>query len=137
LTANLAETLWPTPVAHGLSNGTGGCGHINDLFNQGRITEEERLSMRSGSGGKLSADWVERLMGYPDGWTLLEVDVEGTNRYPEWWLSGEWDTIPRICYFQMERQTRIMALGNSIVPQMAVYLWKLIKDATQGVCGRI
>jgi hypothetical protein len=54
---------YPTPGTHGLSNGSGNVGAVNTLFDKGVIGEEERRSMRSGGGGKLSADWVERMMG--------------------------------------------------------------------------
>jgi hypothetical protein len=84
--------------------------------------------MRSGNGGQLNADWVERLMGYPDGWTDIEKDdVDTGNRYPAAWLDGSWDTIPRIIAGQKNRGRRLKCLGNAIVPQIAAYLFTLIK----------
>jgi hypothetical protein len=64
---------YPTPGTHGLSNGSGNAGAINKLRERGKITEEERRSMRSGNGGRLNPTWVEWLMGYPLGWTDLNA----------------------------------------------------------------
>jgi site-specific DNA-cytosine methylase len=129
---NLKEAvlLWPTPGTSGLSNGTRNCETINKIFEDERINDEERRSMRSGNGGQLNADWVERLMGYPDSWTDIDVEtVDKTNRYPAAWLDGSWDTIPRVVTGQKNRKSRLKGIGNSIVPQCAEYLWGLIKEA--------
>jgi DNA (cytosine-5)-methyltransferase 1 len=128
---NLKEAvqLWPMPGTSGLSNGTGNCETINKLFAEGRINDDERRSMRNGNGGQLNADWTERLMGYPDGWTDIDADNTDTaNRYPAAWLDGSWDTIPRVVCKQKNRKARLKCLGNSILPQCAEYLWGLIKE---------
>jgi hypothetical protein len=81
-------------------------------------------------GGRLSADWVERLMGYPDGWTDIDVAfVDTADSYPAAWADGSWDTIPRVVAKQNNRNARLKGLGNAIVPQCAAYLWGLIKAA--------
>lgn len=35
----------------------------------GNISETEKKSMQNGNGGQLNPDWVEWLMGFPEGWT--------------------------------------------------------------------
>ncbi len=66
--------IFPTPVASGkLSGGTGAHEKLKDMKACGQITEEERRSMSAGNGGKLNPTWVEWLMGFPLGWTSLDV----------------------------------------------------------------
>jgi hypothetical protein len=127
LTADIVESRYPTPGTTGLSNGSGNCETINKLFRESVISDDERRSMRSANGGQLNADWVERLMGYPDGWTDIEKDdVDRRNRYPAAWRDGSWDTIPRIVVSQKNRTLRLKGLGNSILPQIAAFLWGLV-----------
>ena len=74
------EPVYPTP--RGGSGGVGMCGgtgareKLQDLKDEGVITEEERKSMQNGRGGQLSADWVEPLMGYRLGTTRIEPELE-------------------------------------------------------------
>jgi hypothetical protein len=69
-------------------------------------------------------------MGYPDGYTDIDKDgIDTANRYPEAWLDGSWDTIPRLAVRQKNRRKRIKALGNAVVPQIPEYLWGLIERA--------
>jgi len=99
----------------------------------------EALSARAGApaldqyGRRLNPAWCERLMGYPEGWTLPHnpqlhperhpLQVRG--RYPaDWdrsipWPGYEWEpsrTLPDgpPC---PGRPAQIMALGNAVVPQ--------------------
>jgi hypothetical protein len=66
----LADVVrYPTPGTSGLSNGSGNCEAINKLYKEGKISEEERRSMRSGNGGQLNPQFVAWLMGYPLAWT--------------------------------------------------------------------
>ena len=66
--------LFPTPTTGaGLCGGSGNYQQLKDLEQAGQITEEERRSMASGSGGSLNPTWVEWLMGFPIGWTDLNV----------------------------------------------------------------
>lgn len=67
--------LWPTPTTGaGLCGGTGNFQQLKNLAEDGTITEEERRSMSQGNGGQLNPDWVEKLMGFPAGWTRLDED---------------------------------------------------------------
>ncbi len=70
---NTAVILYPTPTTGaGLCGGAGNYKQLKDLEKLGQITEEERRSMASGSGGQLNPTWVEWLMGFPIGWTDLK-----------------------------------------------------------------
>jgi site-specific DNA-cytosine methylase len=104
----------------------GGTGNWNQLKNKCADIEEAR-KMGAGNCGQLSADWCQRLMGYPDGWTDIDDDGADTgNRYPSAWRDGSWDTIPRLAVKQKNRAARIRALGNAVVPQIPALLWRQI-----------
>lgn len=69
--------LYPTPTTGaGLCGGTGNYNQLKALEEAGEITPEERRSMAAGNGGQLNPDWVEAMMGFPPGWTVLEPDGE-------------------------------------------------------------
>ena len=95
-----AVKLWPTPTARdskgansmehltraGLCGGTGNFQQLASLAESGVISEEERRSMASGSGGQLNPAWVEAMMGFPPGWTKSEPDGQmeaGNTEFPE------------------------------------------------------
>jgi len=91
-----ATKLWPTPVADG--------------------DREEAIAE-----GSLNPDWVEWLMGLPIGWTSLNpLEKEQYDKWLEknkngiWWL--EEPPIPRLATKIKERNKRLKALGNGIVP---------------------
>ena len=65
--------FYPTTGA-GLCGGTGNFQQLKKLREaRGQITEEERRNMSQGNGGQLNPTWVEWLMGFPLGWTDLNV----------------------------------------------------------------
>jgi hypothetical protein len=70
------QVLWPTPRGGeqgvGMCGGTGHYQMMEGLRDQGEITQEELEQMTAGSGGQLNPDWVEMLMGWPQGWTTLD-----------------------------------------------------------------
>jgi hypothetical protein len=79
--------------------------------------------------GQLSADWVEALMGYPQGWTDIDKEAGRENNYPEKWLDGTWeDGIPRVALKQAHRVSRLKCLGNSVVPQIPWLICLMIKE---------
>jgi hypothetical protein len=78
----------------------------------------------SSTSGVLSADWVEWLMGIPQGWT----DIDRKAAY-DTWIAGDpgarrlhWvkeDGLPRTVTNQKNRVSRLKMLGNGIVPGTA------------------
>lgn len=69
---NAMVRLYPTPRLTGMCGGSGAAAQIDQLFSTGTITDVERTSMRSGSGGALNPQWVAWLMGWPLGWSSLQ-----------------------------------------------------------------
>jgi hypothetical protein len=76
---NLAEYVagrptkgYPTPQAKSWGC-SGARKKLADLQAAGEITDEEYRKMTAGNGGKLNPTWVELLMGFPVGWTEIEV----------------------------------------------------------------
>jgi len=71
-------------------------------------------------GGKLSAAWVEWLMGLPEGWVSLDPRPPGMGE----WLGSAgagiwWDEergLPRVVETQEDRVSKLKTLGNGIVP---------------------
>ncbi len=82
-----AAAMFPTPTTGaGLCGGTGNFQQLASLAESGVISEEERRSMASGSGGQLNPAWVEAMMGFPPGWTKSEPDGQmeaGNTEFPE------------------------------------------------------
>lgn len=73
-------------------------------------------------------------MGYPMGWTDEEKDFSiflsdkksiGGDVVPDWNPGWE-DGVPRVAVGKKKRAHRLKGLGNAIVPQIAMILFKLI-----------
>ena len=80
--------------------------------------------------GRLNPDWVEWLMNWPIGWTLLDP-LEDLGRWgsADWW-NDEQD-IPRTTTTKKDRAARLRALGNGWVPLCgAVAYRQLTKETT-------
>ena len=71
-----AVTLWPTPVAsdHNQRRPTENW-EGSDLVSVVTTSEEEEGRMQPKAGGQLNPNWVEWLMGWPIGWTALNVSA--------------------------------------------------------------
>lgn len=66
--------LWPRPTTGApLCGGTGNFRQMKKLRDCKIITEEERKNLVCGSGGKSNPALMEWLMGFPIGWTDLNV----------------------------------------------------------------
>ena len=118
------------------------------------IPAKELNDRRKEAGGQLNADWVERLMGLPDGWTILSPEqadayvarkkllkrkdyidappavVNGLSRsavLTSW--AGDWEAgVPRLAVKQPFRVERLKMLGNGVVPQWALIPVLFIKE---------
>ena len=83
--------------------------------------------------GSLNPDWVEWLMGWPIGWTSLELMSQST--WQEWngMESERWDTDPadvgvmgRVSKKCANRKNRLMAIGNGQVPATLIMAWRVL-----------
>lgn len=114
------KTPFPTIGCNNMGGASGSFKKLHAAADSGLITEKERAAMAS--GGQLSPEWVEFLMGWPVGWT----DADGE---PRAWLPLDEDPadlpaddpnrIPRLCKGVRLRAKRIKALGNGQVPLCA------------------
>ncbi len=65
---------WPRPTTGApLCAGTGNFRQMRKLADAGVISEEERRNLTAGNGGKSNPVLLEWLMGFPIGWTDLNV----------------------------------------------------------------
>jgi hypothetical protein len=109
-----------------------GKGEKSETFvkRMGDRTDNCFQSLPAQVGGQLNPDWVEALMGYPQGWTDIEREVTLENIYPQAWLDGTWEEgLPRVVKGMKNRAIRLKGLGNSVLPQIPAYLWGLIARA--------
>lgn len=78
----------------------------------------------SGNGGKLNPDWVELLMGWPEGWS----DIDRDEVIPiESWDDGWDDGISKTTNRSRFRAARLKAIGNGQCPQAMVLVYNLLK----------
>lgn len=71
-----AVHMWATPAAQD-GVGSHGGGQSSSLR-----TDIHNMKVKTGQQGQLNADWVECLMGFPIGWT--NVEVESPQEWPGW-----------------------------------------------------
>jgi hypothetical protein len=123
-TNDIVKLLWPTPRTAGMCGGTGNWAQLKEKCDG----IEEVRKMGAGNGGWLNPDWVEALMGYPQGWTDIErEDVTTDANYPGAWIDGSWEEgIPRVLPDIKNRVSRLKCLGNAVVPQIPAMLWILV-----------
>ena len=107
-----ATKIWPTPVADG---------DRKTNYQQGGTSLGYAVREETPIEGSLNPDWVEWIMGVPIGWTSLEPINK--NNYYEWLeksKAGMWwveePPIPRLATKVKDRNKRLKALGNGIVP---------------------
>ncbi len=120
----IAVQMYPTPrsapnewrttknaPSHGKSHGATLAGTIND---------QERAAGRtpappSDSAGNLAPRWVEWLMGLPLGWTDPSIPSDALVPHDGWLVEPG----PRTEGSVPDRKSRLRALGNGLVPQVA------------------
>lgn len=123
-----ARRSFPTPKA---SDGSGRGPSPGRYLSRGNLIDAVRFPTpiasdgqdRTGESGPLNPDWVEWLMGFPIGWTDLEVAepivLEGEPWPPE-------PDIPRMRRDVPRRAARLKQLGNAVVPKNAELVgWRL------------
>jgi len=76
-----------------------------------------------GLSGDMNPEFAESYMGYPVGWTDTGKDIDMQEPFDN--EAGISYTVPKGSV--AKRSNRIACLGNSIVPQIACYLWGLLK----------
>ena len=112
------EVKFPTPTAM-TGNNSGRLDEWGGSGNPYKGTEQGKQ--------QLNPDWVEWLMGFPRGWTSLEVleDMIWTE-----WETDPADTweCPRVISGTANRIDRLKALGNAQVSACVVMAWTLLYD---------
>ncbi len=118
---------WPTPTATGNNNVRGRWQKSGDGL---RTAVMRSLPEGADPGLFLNPAWVERLMGWPDGWTSLRPlspsRMEAFHRRSRagFWR-GDWEGgTPRAVKNPERCHARITALGNGQVPQCAAEAWR-------------
>jgi hypothetical protein len=144
-TAVAAQTIYATPSASDCTRGgtitpaktgTSLTQQINTLARLQTPTTRDRFnpsemrrktpSLAVQAGGRLNPDWVERLMGWPPGWTALIPIKDPT--IPQGWPAN-WDQgIPRTQANAPHTTPRIKAIGNGQVPQAAAAAFEHLKN---------
>ena len=136
---NVQVVKWPTPRASDIEGGI-----VQDVqLENGHFFRENAKGVRWGvklrdavnltdqvnEGDRLNPDFAEYLMGLPAGWTSLEP--MDPNAWEEWLTditAGTfWDTersIPRVAQPHEQRNARLKALGNGIVPLCLIKLFE-------------
>ena len=104
---------WPTPTTRDYK----GARSPEAMAKTGRNPDTNSLcdaTENKDIQGKLNADWVEWLMGFPVGWSDLKA-IPG--------VALSWDRepegLPRVCEKQEYRALRLKGIGNAQVPQCA------------------
>jgi site-specific DNA-cytosine methylase len=115
-------TLWPTPSARDWRSGKAG----DETYegNARPLNEVVHRSAGAASNGLLNPDWVEWLMGFPQGWTRPGgPSLHGAAPLP---FSPEPD-IPRVTTEKANRVARLRCLGNAVVPHVAFVIGSAIR----------
>lgn len=108
------QKLWPTPTTPcaGDSVGTNGGGN--------------GASLHTDIGGQLNPDWVDWLMGFPVGWTNIDLDIPLPDYDPQYFDTEP--NVPRTATGIKNRVDRIICDGNAVVPYQAYPIFKAIAE---------
>ena len=112
--------MWPTPRAakgmnmrmtEGLSN------LVHKKYLETEVANQHIEVEKKKPGGHLNAEWVEWMMGYGAGYTdLKDEDPQTINDHHGF---QDEPNVDRVVHGQEDKENRLKALGNSIVPQIA------------------
>ena len=127
---NPADTLpnaiaqYPTVTANENASGTPAGNMQKMLGNDPRVRGE---TPEQWSKGALNPTWVEWLMGWPIGWTSMEPITALDWR--DWSVDpADSDEVPRVATGIKHRVSRLKAIGNGQVPQVAALAWKILTE---------
>ena len=136
--ATVVDRMWPTPSVSHAKRGN----HDEPIekyeercldYYEGRIKGKPGISLgvavRKAAPvvGRLNPDWVEVLMGLPDGWTDPERQVAPSMIDASSWSDGSWEEdVSRLTDRTDSRNKRLKALGNSVVPQCAAAAFEAV-----------
>ena len=142
--ATVVDNLWPTPSAIHAQRGN----HDEPIekyeqrcleYYEGNYSGKPGKSlgvavrMETVDNGRLNPDWVELLMGLPEGWTDPDRDVDPSMIDASSWADGSWEEdVPRLTSRKDYRNKRLKALGNSVVPQCASTAFEVVRRRMNG-----
>lgn len=118
-TPRAAANEWRTTrnaPSHGKTHGATLAGTLNDMERAAGRTP----ASSSESAGNINPCWVEWFMGLPKGWTRPDSQIMS----PHAGWAHEPISVPRTIADAYERRSRLRALGNSLVPQVAIFALK-------------
>lgn len=100
------------------------------LLKSGRSTTNSLCDTINGINGgvcaQLNPDWVDWLMGFPVGWTNIDLDIPLPDYNPQYF-----DTEPNVLRTATgikNRVDRIICDGNAVVPYQAYPIFKAIAE---------
>lgn len=86
--------------------------------------------IRDSGNGVLNPDWVDWFMGYPVGYTDIEVDEVDMSYDPN--VFQQEAGVPRVTTRTDNRAKRIEGLGNAVVPQVVIRIFEAINQEEKG-----
>ena len=95
------EKNWPTPRHQDVKHAKPTDWEMT-TDHAGTVNSLRVKAAKEKHGGKLNPDWCEQLMGLPVGWTKID-DAD-------------------------DRISRLMAIGNGVVPQTAALAWVTLSE---------
>lgn len=131
---DLRGSNWPTPIGRDGKDGQS-IGETPENFLLGRAVGPSQQE------GALNPDWVEQLLGFPEGWTDIERDeVNRQQFHRRMFPAGKgvvqycWES-PRLTKRKEYRRKRLKAIGNAVVPLQVLGFLEYAATRLQGAAG--